>query len=109
MTQSKAATKVSNSEAEQLSEQINALKADISMISKTLVDMGSSRKEAIADTASDNVALLRSTGEKYVKEAQHRAEDIAHQSVEAVRQQPASAVGIAVGLGFLLGFLSGRK
>lgn len=109
MAQSKSPTKVSNAEAEQLSAQIEALKADISTISKTLVDMGSARGDAIATAATDNVAQLRQTGEKYLNDAQEKAGDIAHQSAEAVRQQPATAVGIAVGVGFLLGFLSGRK
>ena len=109
MAQSKSAAKVSNTEAEQLSEQITALKADIASISNILVDMGSTRKDAIASAASDNVAQLRSAGEKYLKEAQTKAEDVAKQSADAVRNQPATAVGIAVGVGFLLGFLSGRK
>lgn len=109
MAQSKSAAKVSNSEAEQLSQEIEALKADITSLTKTLVDMGASRRDAIASTASDNVAQLRSAGEKYLKDAQVKAEDMATQSAEAVRKQPAAAVGIAVGVGFLLGFLSGRK
>ncbi|MEO3415095.1 hypothetical protein AAFO92_10595 [Roseovarius sp. CAU 1744] len=109
MAQSKTAAKISNSEAEQLADQIEALKADISSITQTLADMGSSRRDALASAASDNVAQLRSTGERYLKDAQTKAEDIAAQSADAVRKQPATAVGLAVGVGFLLGFLSGRK
>lgn len=109
MAQSKSVTKISNSEAEQLSNQIAALKEDIATISKTIVDMGSARGEAVATQTSEKVAQLRKQGEKQLQEAQAKAEDLAEQASDAVRRQPATAVGIAVGVGFLLGFLSGRK
>jgi ElaB/YqjD/DUF883 family membrane-anchored ribosome-binding protein len=31
------------------------------------------------------------------------------QAADQVRNQPAAAVGLAVGLGFLVGFMTGRK
>lgn len=109
MAQSKSAAKVSNAEVEQLTDQIDALKSDIVTISKTLTEMGAARRDAIASGASEKVAQLRSTGEKHLKDAQIKAEDMASQTADAVRRQPAAAVGIAVGVGFILGFLSGRK
>lgn len=109
MAQSETAMKASKSEAQQLSDQIEALKSDIASISQTLVDMGTVRRDAVVSEASDKVAHLRKRSEQQLHDAQAKVEDIANQTTEAVRQQPAAAVGIAVGLGFMLGFLTGRK
>lgn len=109
MAQSKSAAKVSESEAQQLSNQINSLKTDIAAISQTLVEMGSARRDAVVSDASEKVAHLRDRGEKTLQDAQASVEDLTQQATDAVRNQPATAVGIAVGVGFLLGFLSGRK
>ncbi|MFD3190413.1 YqjD family protein [Sedimentitalea sp. HM32M-2] len=109
MTQSKTAAKVSESEAQQLSNQIDALKTDIAAISQTLVEMSAARREAVVADASEKVAHLRDRGEKTLQDAQASVEDLTQQATDAVRNQPATAVGIAVGVGFLLGFLSGRK
>ncbi len=58
---------------------------------------------------SEKVAHLRKRGEAQLQDAQVKVEDLANQATEAVRNQPATAVGIAVGVGFVLGFLTGRK
>ncbi len=109
MAQSKTATKSSAPEVEQLSAQIDALKDDIANISETLLDMGSARREAAVKGASEKVAHLKSSSEKRLQEMQEKVEDIASRTGDAVRNQPATAVAIAVGVGFLLGFISGRK
>lgn len=83
---------------EQLSEQMAILRQDISAISRSLADLGVSTKDAALESARQKAAELRVSGE-----------ELGQQAVDAVRQQPAAAVGIAVGVGFLLGFLTGRK
>lgn len=83
---------------EHLSEQIAVLRQDISAISKSLGDLGASTKDAAIDSARQKAADLRASGE-----------ELSQQAVDAVRQQPTAAVGMAVGVGFLLGFLTGRK
>lgn len=83
---------------EHLSEQIAILRQDISAISKSLGELGVSTKDAAVESARVKAAELRASGE-----------ELGQQAVDAVRQQPAAAVGVAVGVGFLLGFLTGRK
>lgn len=94
---------------EQLSEQISALKQDVSAVSETLAELGKSTRDAAATNARRKAAHLREVGETQFEAAQHRAGEIGQNATEAVRQQPATFVGLAVGLGFLLGFVSGRK
>lgn len=109
MAQSKSALKENQSDTAQLSHQIETLKSDIASISQTLVDMGAARSEAVANDASRKVAHIRKQGEQTLQDAQAKVEDLTHQATDAVRQQPAAAVGLAVGVGFALGYLTGRK
>ena len=109
MAQLKSAATSGEAETTDLSGQIAALKADLAQISQTLVDMGDSRREAAVESAARKAAKLREQGEKQLQNAQARVEDLTSQTADAVRNQPAAAIGIAVGVGFLLGFLSGRK
>ena len=102
-------TATPDKDIEQLSLQIAALKKDIAGITTTLSNLGSSTGAAAVNTAKRTAEDLRIAGERKVAEAQVTAEDLGKQAADAVRQQPAAAMGLAVGLGFLLGFLSGRK
>ncbi|WP_320178672.1 hypothetical protein [Roseovarius pacificus] len=99
----------SQNDIEQLSEQISTLRADIATISETLYDLGRSSGDAAIDGARRKAADLRDEGERQLRAARHHAEDMGQQATDAVRAQPAAAVGIAVGVGFLLGFMTGRK
>jgi ElaB/YqjD/DUF883 family membrane-anchored ribosome-binding protein len=83
---------------EQLSEQIAILRQDITAISRSLADIGASTKDAAVESARLKAAEFRASGE-----------ELGQQAVDAVRKQPAAAVGMAVGMGFILGFLTGRK
>ena len=109
MAQAKTALKPTDSESEQLSKQIADLKADLAAISKTLSEMGTARSDAAFESVRESALALRDQGEKALKDAQTRARDVGHQAADAVREQPAMAVGLAVGLGFLIGLVTARK
>lgn len=94
---------------ERLTEQVATLRKDISGIVEALGDLGHSSRDAAVERASRKAAELRDSGQEHLHAAQHRAEDLGRQATDAVRHQPAAAVGLAVGLGFLLGFMTGRK
>ncbi len=109
MAQTKTNGTTAKAELNQLSDQIETLKSDIAAITKTLADLGKTTKDAAVTGAKAKATELRDTGEQQMRAAQARAEDYGHQAAEAVRNQPAAAVGIAAGLGFLIGFLTARK
>lgn len=96
-------------EIDQLSAQVSALKDDISDISRTLGDLGRSSRDAASAQASETAAEMRAAGRQKVNDAQDMAENIGRQAGEAVHNQPMATMGLAVGLGFLLGFMTGRK
>ena len=94
---------------DQLSEQISDLKKDLADISKSLASLGSSSSEAAVEQARKTASELREAGERNLHRAQSQAAEMGHQANDAIRNHPSTAVGLAVGIGFLLGFITGRK
>ncbi|SFT86401.1 DUF883 family protein [Sedimentitalea nanhaiensis] len=109
MAQTKTALKPSDGETEDLAQQLADLRADLTKITNTLAEMGSKRSEAAVESLRGSAQALRDQGEQSLKVAQARAQNVTQQAENAVRDQPAMAVGIAVGLGFLLGVITSRK
>ena len=75
-----------NPDKKELANQIDAIRADIESLTSTVGRMAN----------------------KQLSRAQDKAIETANQTEEAIRQNPLSAVAIAVGLGFLFGVLTRR-
>jgi len=75
-----------NPDKKELANQIDAIRADIESLTSTVGRMAN----------------------KQLNRAQDKATETANQTEEAIRQNPLSAVAIAVGLGFLFGVLTRR-
>ena len=73
-------------DTEEIADQIDAIRADLQSLTSTV--------SRIAN--------------KQINRAQDRAVETANQAEEAIRQNPLSAVAIAVGLGFLFGVFTRR-
>jgi ElaB/YqjD/DUF883 family membrane-anchored ribosome-binding protein len=71
---------------DELADQIDAIRADIQSLTSSVGRMAS----------------------KQLNRAQDKAMETANQAEEAIRQNPLSAVAIAVGLGFLFGVFTRR-
>ena len=86
-----------NPTTEDLSRQVEALKADITRLTSTMADYGKARGREFRGEAERRATELKG-------EAQHKVDEI-----EAyVRTNPAQALGIAAGVGLLIGLLSRR-
>ncbi len=109
MAQAKSNKASPQQDIEQLNEQIASLKQDISEISQTLTELGKSSRAAAGEQVRETAAHVRDAGQEHLHAAQYRAEEMGQQAADTVRNQPAASVGLAVGLGFLLGFMTGRK
>jgi ElaB/YqjD/DUF883 family membrane-anchored ribosome-binding protein len=73
-------------DTEELADQIDAIRSDIQSLTSTVSRMAN----------------------KQINRAQDKAVETANQAEEAIRQNPLSAVAIAVGLGFLFGVFTRR-
>ncbi|WP_272009431.1 DUF883 family protein [Roseovarius sp. ZX-A-9] len=109
MAQSKSSAESGGATVEELTSQIEALKGDIAAITGTLADLGAETRDQAKARVRDAASDVRARSEKHLKDAQACAEDLSAQATDAVRQQPAMAVGIAVGVGFLIGLVTARR
>ena len=75
-----------NLDNQELANQIESIRADIQSLTSTVGRMAN----------------------KQINRAQDKAVETANQAEEAIRQNPLSAVAIAVGLGFLFGVFTRR-
>ena len=63
----------------------------------------------ISEAAQAKVDELRETAASHAAAASDQAAALQGQANDFVKNQPAAALGIAAGLGFLVGFMSSRK
>ena len=95
--ETKTTTTATNPTTEDLSRQVDALKADISRLTETLGDFGKSKGREYQAEAKRRAYELRD-------EAQGHVDDLE----SYVRTNPAQALGIAAGIGLLIGLFSRR-
>lgn len=62
-----------------------------------------------ANQSGEQIARIRARAEESVRIARERMKDAGLQLDEQVREHPWTAVGIAAGVGLVLGILLGRK
>ena len=103
------AKQVLGEDAEALMAQIDTLKSDLASITEMLGEIGVRRTDETVSAAKARIEAAKREGEHLYENARDRAEQAQDQALEAIRRQPATAIGIAVGLGFLVGFLTSRK
>jgi ElaB/YqjD/DUF883 family membrane-anchored ribosome-binding protein len=94
---------------EDLSRQVEALRADLLGTAETLKALGLSQGQAMADDLRARADRLRHEGEERMARMQKQAEGLASEADKMVRDQPAMAMGMAAGFGFLIGLLLARK
>ncbi|KZY00002.1 MULTISPECIES: DUF883 family protein [unclassified Sulfitobacter] len=95
-------TSSSNVTVEDLSSQLEILKKDIAALTNSLGDYGKTKSQEVTRQAKDAVNDATTAGRVRALEAQASAE-------EFIRTQPATALGIAAGVGFLVGIVTARR
>ncbi len=108
MARRSAAAKAAD-EREELAQQLEALKGDITDLTRTVRALAKAQGRAAADEIEDGARGLLGRGEAGLAHARAQAEALGHQATDAIRAQPGAAVSLAAGMGFLLGFLSSRR
>ncbi|MDU9005798.1 DUF883 family protein [Sedimentitalea todarodis] len=92
-----------------LAKQIETLQKDIGELTGLMAEMGKAQAARLSDEAEAKAQKLRDKGEGAATAAQEQMEDLQAQANEFIRTQPATALGIAAGLGFLFGLLMTRR
>ncbi|GHA44081.1 hypothetical protein GCM10008927_06070 [Amylibacter ulvae] len=87
---------------EDLAKQIETLKGDLVDLTEMMGKVGKNKGQQIAQSA-------RETGEAQLAKVQHGAERAVHKADDFVNEKPAMALGIAAGIGFLVGMTASRR
>ena len=100
----RATTETSKAETtiEDLSTQIEVLRSDLSELVGTLSALGIAKSSELSDAA-------REKGEETAEYLALRAREAQAQAHQFISTQPATALGLAAGAGFLVGLLTSRR
>lgn len=92
-----------------LTDQIDVLRRDLSALTGTMADLGKAKGSELTSAAAQQVDAAREKGAEAVEFASQRAKVAQHQANDFIQSQPATALGIAAGVGFLVGMMSTRR
>jgi len=103
----------SDTTTEDLSAQVATLRQDMSALTELLGEFGKAKSAELAASTQEKFEALRDDTQARAASAAEAASDQAaqlqSQANHFVKNQPATAMGVAAGIGFLIGFMSGRK
>ncbi len=92
-----------------VAQQLAVLREDIATLTATIAEYGKAQGSAMKASAAEKAAEFAQTGASAADAIKAQAEKSYSDAEEAVRTNPAAAVGIAAGLGFLVGMLTARR
>jgi len=98
-----------NVEPADVADQMATLRADISALTSTVSELAKLKGSELSDAAKDQIASAKNVAAAQSEAAKQQAAQLQDQANEFVRTQPATAVGMAAALGFVIGMLMTRK
>lgn len=105
----RSAANIKETDIDDLGAQMATLKDDIATLTRTVADMGTSKKDTLTAAAANKAEHLRDKGKFALHSAEAQVRDLGQQASRQVQENPAAAMGIATGVGFVLGLLMARK
>jgi len=94
--------------ADDLTADIEQLKADIAELTEQLKLMRQHSYGAARHAASEGLEQLRAQGEAAYESLRANADDIERQLTDTVREKPITSLAVAAGIGFLFALISRR-
>lgn len=98
-----------NPHLDDLADQIATLKADIAGLTEIVGDIGRSKKAEVRDNIDARVQAAQDAASEHLTHARVRASEMNDEIGDFIQRKPATALGIAAGLGFLVGLIGTRK
>ncbi|PTQ74923.1 DUF883 family protein [Celeribacter persicus] len=92
-----------------LSAQIETLKSDVAALTDTIAEYGRAQKAQLGAVAEDKIETAKKIGMETAQQARQQARDAYAGAEKTIRANPAASVGIAAGVGFLVGLLTARR
>lgn len=95
--------------ADDLGKQMEILRADVAKLTETLTDLTRAEARYAANGAKRVVRKARDGVEHEYDKLQHQALEAVDQADALIREKPAMAMGIAAGVGLLVGLMMSRR
>ena len=92
-----------------VNQQMAVLRDDIANLTAAVADYGKAQGLHLKSAAAQKAADVAHSGAETAAAVKHKAEVAYSDAETAVRANPAAAVGIAAGLGFLVGMMATRR
>ncbi|MCR9127166.1 MAG: DUF883 domain-containing protein [Rhodobacteraceae bacterium] len=92
-----------------LTAQIDTLRNDLQALSGTIADLGQAKGEDAAKAARAQADAAQKKGAEAIEQAGAQARELQSHANGFMREQPAVALGLAAGAGFLVGLLGARR
>ncbi len=92
-----------------LSAQVETLRKDLADLTNIIADLGKAKGEDAISAAKSSANAARDKVVDHAETARLQAMELQDQANSFVKNQPAAALGIAAGIGFLIGMLGSRK
>jgi len=98
-----------NPTPEQMAAQIDTIREDIGTLTRLMTDYTRAKENELEARLKDGIEGAKAHGRQVATDARVRTERAGAQARARVAEQPATALGIAAGLGFLVGWLGRRS
>ncbi len=92
-----------------MSKQMAILRDDIANLTAAVAEYGKAQATILRTAATDQASGIADAGKVAARAVRAKAESTYSDAEEAVRANPAAAVGVAAGVGFLVGLLATRR
>jgi ElaB/YqjD/DUF883 family membrane-anchored ribosome-binding protein len=92
-----------------VADQMAQLRADISILTSTVTEMAKVKGVEVSQATKDQLEAAKATAATHAQAAKDQAGLLQDQANDFVRTQPATAVGMAAAVGFVIGMLMSRK
>lgn len=102
-------TKAVDNAADDIAAQIAAIRNDLAQLTEAMGTYGRAKSAEIGTRAAQGASDLRVRGKKEAARVEAGIEETLAMTEDFVARQPATALGIAAGIGFILGLWSARR
>lgn len=92
-----------------LAKQVEVLRKDLGALTEIIADLGKAKGDEAVAAAKTKVDDVRERATDTADTARLQAMELQDQANDFIKNQPATALGIAAGIGFLVGFMGSRK
>lgn len=92
-----------------LEAQVSAIKTDIAQLTEMMREMGKAQAASVKSAASEKIASAKDKSEAQLRDLREQAELRIMEAEDTIKANPTASVGIAAGIGFVIGLLTARR